>query len=294
MKTIMKKIVIFLSVAALSVAAASCSNLNTEPSFDDRNAFVEFDKGSKVVKEDDGEISIPVTLCSLKGIEDAVSFEVKDGKAKAGTDFELVDGTAVLNFDSSNRTRNIKIKVIEHKGEYTGDLDFTIALKSAGTAGIGMVKKCKVTIQDNDHPLANILGAYSASATAYSGSPVTWNCNLTKDADDPTLVYWDAAIPFCEGYKGFEFIGTVNEEKNQITFVAGQKCRQYDETPDDFFALYGWYEEDGGIYLSEDDIVFTLEDGEWVYKSGILLLPVITENLYSNTLIYGPVTLTKK
>ena len=290
----MKKIVFFLSVAALSVAAASCSNLNTEPSFDDKNAFVEFDKSSKIVNESDGEISIPVTLCSLKGIDDVVSYEVKNGTAMAGVDFELMDGKAVLNFDSSNRTQNVKIKVIEHKGVYTGDLNFTIVIKSAGTSGIGMVKKCTVTIQDNDHPLAAILGAYTASATAYAGSPVTWNCNLTKDPDDPTLVYWDAAIPFCEGYKGFEFTGTVNEEKNQISFVAGQECLQYDETPDDFFALYGWYEEDGGIYLSDDDVVFNLKDGVWVCNTGVLLLPVKSENLYSNTLVKGPVTLTKK
>lgn len=290
----MKKIVIFLSVAALSVVAASCSNLNTEPSFDDRNAFVEFDKNSKVVKEDDGEISIPVTLCSLKGIEDAVSFEVKDGKAKAGTDFELVDGTAVLNFDSSNRTRNIKIKVIEHKGEYTGDLDFTIALKSAGTAGIGMVKKCKVTIQDNDHPLAAILGAYTGSVTEYNKTAKTWTCNLTKDENDVTVVHIDAILPVCEGSKKFGFTGTVNETKDQITFKSGQQCLEYEESPDDFFALYTWTEEGGSIYLSDDDIVFNLDGEEWVCKSNIMLLPVISEKLYSNTLAYGPLKLTKK
>lgn len=290
----MKKIVIFLSVAALSVAAASCSNLNTEPTFDDRNVFVEFDKNSKVVKEDDGEISIPVTLCSLKGIEDAVSFEVKDGKAKAGTDFELVDGTAVLNFDSSNRTRNIKIKVIEHKGEYTGDLDFTIVLKSAGTSGIGMVKKCKVTIQDNDHPLAAILGAYTGSVTEYTKTAKTWTCNLTKDEDDVTVVHIDAILPVCEGGKKWGFTGTVNETKDQITFKSGQQCLEYEESPDDFFALYTWTEEGGSIYLSDDDIVFNLDGDEWVCKSNIMLLPVISEKLYASTLAYGPLKLTKK
>ena len=290
----MKKIVIFLSVAALSVVAASCSNLNTEPSFDDRNAFVEFDKGSKVVKEDDGEISIPVTLCSLKGIEDAVSFEVKDGKAKAGTDFELLDGTAVLNFDSSNRTRNIKIKVIEHKGEYTGDLDFTIVLKSAGTSGIGMVKKCKVTIQDNDHPLANILGEYTATGKYYDGSPLQWTVTFSKDADDPTILHIDALSPFCLDYASWgdwSIIGSVNDEKTEITVADNQATKVWYKTDGDFLT-FCTLTDDLNYYL-EEDLVFTKQaDGTWttpasyVYESN--------EFNYVNTIVNGPVTLTKK
>lgn len=293
MKTIMKKIVIFLSVAVLSVAAASCSNLNTEPTFDDKNVFVEFDKGSKVVKEDDGEISIPVTLCSLKGVEDAVSFEVKDGKAKAGTDFELVDGSGVLKFDAEGRTQNIKIKVIEHKGEYTGDLDFTLVLKSAGSAAIGMVKKCKVTIQDNDHPLANILGEYTATGTYYDGSPLQWTVTFSKDADDPTILHIDALSPFCLNYANWgdwSIVGSVNDEKNEITVADQQTTTAWYETKTDFFKFYtlteDWYE------LGED-LVFTLQaDGTWTTPTTYAYLS--EEFQYVNGLVVGPVTLTKK
>lgn len=294
MKTIMKKIVFFLSVAALSVAAASCSNLNTEPSFDDKNAFVEFDEGSKIVNESDGEISIPVTLCSLKGIEDVVSYEVKNGTAMAGVDFELVDGKAILNFDSSNRSQDVKIKVIEHKGVYTGDLNFTIIIKSAGTSGIGMIKKCAVTIQDNDHPLANILGKYTAVAADYQGSPISWTATLSKDPDDPTIVHIDALCPFCLDYASWgdwSVVGSVNEEKTEITVADNQATKAWYQTKGDFLT-FCTLTDDLNYYL-EEDLVFTLQaDGTWTTPTSYIYES--NEFAYANTVVKGPVTLTKK
>lgn len=289
----MKKLTYIFGIVALGLAVASCDDFNAAPTFDDANAFVEVGTASISVSEDCGEITIPVTLASLKGIEENVSYATVDGTAKAGTDFELVDGTATLKFNAENRTQNIKIKIINRAGEYTGDLKFTVELKSAGGVNLGMNKTCEVYITDNDHPLASILGAYTATDMSYGKAAQTWTCNITKDPDDVTVVHIDALINFCAGSKKFDMTGSVSEDLKTITVAAGQKATSYDTTPTDFFMLITW---EDGIYVYDDsEIVLTqVEPGVWTCPDNIGFMSCESEKLYTNTIDRGPLTLVKK
>ena len=292
MKTEMKKIFVFLSIAALGIASVSC-NVNPAPVFDDANAFVEMGKTSVSVSEAGGEISIPVTLASIKGIEESVSYAAVDGTAKAGTDFELVDGSATLRFTADARTQYIKVRIIERPGEYTGDLTFSVEIKSAGNLKIGMNKSCSVIINDNDHPLASILGEYAASDFSYGKAAQSWTATLSKDPDDVTVVHIDAITAFCAGSSKFDITGSVSEDLKTITIASGQKVRFTDASATDFFNILTWID---GIYIDEEtDIVLTqIEPGVWQCPDNIGFWGCESHTLYSNTIDRGPLTLVKK
>lgn len=294
MKTEMKKIFYFFSAVALGLAAASCSDdFNVQPTFDDANAFVEIGKTSISVAEDGGIISIPVTLASLSGIEETVSYAAVDGTAKEGTDYELVDGAATLKFTADARTQYIQVKIINREGEYTGDLKFAIELKSAGSLNLGMNKSCSVYITDNDHPLASILGAYTATDLSYGKAAQTWTCNITKDPDDVSVVHIDALINFCAGSQKFDMTGLVSEDLKTINISLGQKATAADTTPTDFFMLITWTD---GIYIyDEGDLVLTqVEEGVWECQDNIGFMSCESESLYTNTIDRGPLRMVKQ
>lgn len=168
----MKKI-IFISIAlSLVLGLVSCSqkvSYKTTP-------FVCF--GSQVVEvaENVGTIKIPVlaypyekgdiTLPRTYGAYTTVTFEVVglgDAPAKAGEHFELVSPkNGVITFSNSNEAE-IEIKIVDKTGEFTGNTKLAIVMKSASDGyALGGASNVSVTIKDNDHPLAAILGTYVA------------------------------------------------------------------------------------------------------------------------------------
>ena len=117
---------------------ASCDK--NEPSvFDDKDAFVAFDAVSVSYNEDysneGATFKIPVTLASVKGLEETVKFEIVTPEQKAavaGVNYELLTTTGVLSFDAENRTQYIEFKTMPD-GEYTGDLKFSVKLLQSDT-----------------------------------------------------------------------------------------------------------------------------------------------------------------
>lgn len=290
----MKKIFIFLSVIALGVFAASCSNLNTYNVFDDKDAFVEFGSTSKIVAESGKTVSIPVTLTSLSGLSENVSYELVAGTAKEGVDYEA-EGATVLKFSADARTQNIVVKIIERPGVYTGDLKFSVSLKSAGSCALGVNTTCSVTITDNDHPLADILGSYTATSLNYGKAEQSWQLNFVKDPDDVTVVHIDAITPGCIDYAAWgdwSYTGSVSEDHKTITLGAGQTCEAWYKTSADVFKLYTWID---GIYIDDtEDVVFTqTSDGVWECSQNIWLMPVETQSLYTNWCVRAPFTMKK-
>ena len=213
-----------------AVALASCDK--NEPNvFDDKDAFVAFDAVSVTYAEDyskDGAtFKIPVTLASVKGLEETVKFEVVTPEQKAavaGVNFELLTTTGVLSFDAENRTQYIEFKTMTD-GEYTGDLKFSVKLLPSETLPVGSESECTVIISDIDHPLTFILGDFTASGTDYWDGPASWTITIHKDAEDDHKVWIDNLFnnpgwidPRCR------FYGVVNDEKTTITIPFGQEA----------------------------------------------------------------------
>ena len=277
-------------------ALASCDK--NEPNvFDDKDAFVAFDAVSVTYAEDyskDGAtVKIPVTLASVKGVEETVKFEVVTPEQKgavAGVNFELVTTTGVLSFDAEKRTQYIEFKTMAD-GEYTGDLKFSVKLLPSETLPVGSESECTVTISDIDHPLTFILGSYTATGEKYGTGVISWTMTLLKDAEDDHKV-WIDNIFANDGWKGSDtmFYGIVSDDHTTINIPFGQES-EYTYSNGNHIQLLGLtsdlYGYDTGsvdVKIVSDGTNITLDFGtEWGIWARILdagnigvILPGIT------------------
>lgn len=277
-------------------ALASCDK--NEPNvFDDKDAFVAFDAVSVTYAEDyskDGAtFKIPVTLASVKGVEETVKFEVVTPEQKgavAGVNFELVTTTGVLSFDAEKRTQYIEFKTMAD-GEYTGDLKFSVKLLPSETLPVGSESECTVTISDIDHPLTFILGSYTATGEKYGTGVISWTMTLLKDAEDDHKV-WIDNIFANDGWKGSDtmFYGIVSDDHTTINIPFGQES-EYTYSNGNHIQLLGLtsdlYGYDTGsvdVKIVSDGTNITLDFGtEWGIWARILdagnigvILPGIT------------------
>ena len=254
----MKKFFVLASIFAAGLLMAVSCDKNENPEFSDSDAFVAFNKSAYSFSEDAGTIKIPVTLASVSGISTTISYAPVDGTAKAGQDFELADGTGTLSFDADGRTQYISINIIEHKGVYTKDLKFSLSIKSSGDVNIGADNTCTITILDNDHPLASILGTYIATGKSYFNGEIEWEMELVKDDSDPTIVWFNK---LCGGISGF--YGNVTMEDDLpalITLPIGQaSTKNSTSTGDGNIYLYGLSYEN--YFYREGSIVITVKNG---------------------------------
>ena len=209
-------------------ALASCDK-NEPTVFDDKDAFVAFDAVSVTYAEDysnDGAtFRIPVTLASVKGLEETVKFEIvtPDEKAAvAGVNYELVTTTGVLSFNAENRTQYIEFKT-KTDGEYTGDLKFSVKLLPSETLPVGSESECTVTISDIDHPLTFMLGAYTATGVNYWNGPTTWTMTFYKDAEDDHKVWIDNLFEKASwAAEDTRYYGIVSDDNTTLNIPFGQ------------------------------------------------------------------------
>lgn len=229
----MKKGIKYIFMASIAALAAASCNKNLPPVFDDANAFVAFSSSSVTVSENDGVVKIPVSLASVAGLEGSVSFTavpdtlVKEGVKiypQEGVNYEILTEGGTLKFDAQHRTQYIEVKGLPD-GKYTGDLSVTITLSSKNM-GLGYAKACKVVINDEDHPLAAILGAYTVTGEDLWDGVTQWTMTITKDSDDPAKVWFNNianlggnATPIGPCY------GIVNEEMSEIKLPLGQATK---------------------------------------------------------------------
>ena len=290
-----------LAGIALAATVASC-DLNKVPEFDDADSFAGFDATSYTFDENVGTIKIPVTIASIDPKQTVVSYTVIDGEgdqgAKVGTDVIVKDESSVLSFDGTVRTQYIELEIKERMengvSAYTGDLTFTIRLESAGSINVGADNLCTITITDLDHPLADILGTYTAQGSD-RGNPYSWTLTLSKDDEDPNVVWADALVPFAVSYPGaMKVYGRVSADHKEITFSTGQETGLM-AADDDPFVLC---EYKGGMELTTEvtEIVFESDDLK-VFKTdkGICFVPLKAMAAYPGTLLDpGTITWTKQ
>ena len=212
-----------------AVALASCDK--NEPNvFDDKDAFVAFDAVSVTYAEDyskDGAtFKIPVTLASVKGLEETVKFEVVTPEEKGAVpdvNYKLLSTTGVLSFDAEHRTQYIEFETMTD-GEYTGDLKFIVKLLPTETLPVGSESECTVTISDIDHPLTFILGDFTATGTDYWDGPTTWTMTFYKDAEDDHKVWIDNLFEM-ESWAADDtrYYGIVSDDHTTLNIPFGQE-----------------------------------------------------------------------
>lgn len=216
------------SLLAVSCDISNMKFLNKLAEFDDADAFVAFDQKTFSINEDsEATASISVTLASVAGIEETISYKVVDGTAKQGVNYEMVSTSGVLTFDKYNRTQTIEFKVMPD-GQYTGDLKFQIVLNEGATVGVGHENTCTITINDIDHPLSALLGSYTMSADNYWNGPFTFPMEIRKDANDDHKV-WFFNIFGVSGWAADDmmYYGNVNDDMTSINLPFGQEAEYH-------------------------------------------------------------------
>ncbi|MEG0519367.1 MAG: Calx-beta domain-containing protein [Bacteroidales bacterium] len=222
----MKKILTYLNTIILIALLLVSCNPNRYATFDDADAFVAFDAPNVKVNENAGFIEVSITLASVQGVNTTIKCIATDGKAISGKDY-LLDGDGSLVFDSQNRTQKLKVKIINNPGRYTGDLDFTLTFVNTGTVNVGAASKCVVSILDLDHPLASILGDYTASGSnPEDGTSLSWTMTLRKDPTDVSKIwFYNIANLGSWAMDDIMYYGVVNKDLTTITIPVGQESK---------------------------------------------------------------------
>lgn len=258
----MRKILSFLTISLL-VFFASC-DLNQIPEFDDSNVFVAFDNSGQTISERGKTLLVPVTLASIKGMTETVSFSVTDGTtnekdkpAKVGVNYRLVNESTSLTFTPEARTQYIEFEIIDIAGEFTGDLRFTVRLADDGKVKPNAESACIITITDEDHPLSFILGKYKVVANSYfDGDGFEWDMEISKDEDDVSVV-WFSNI----GTDGLVagFYGVVDADNTQISLPLGQ-IHTINKTSSGDGNIYLYGLNAGGSIKDDGKIIFYIQD----------------------------------
>ncbi|SHE70769.1 Calx-beta domain-containing protein [Mariniphaga anaerophila] len=252
----MKKITIYISVLAGIVLFFSACELNDYPKFDDAEAFVAFSSENMTVTEDAGTLEIPVRLTSLSGLSSTVSFDFIDSTAVKGRDYSLKGGASVLNFDGNEAVQNIEVDIVNHNGVFTGDMKFGVRITSSGSVNAGSIDTMWVTIADLDHPLAFILGEFTATATSYFNDKEEWTVTLDKDISDVNKVWITNLVNRGSSAKSPVY-GIVNEEQTEIKIPVGQ-VTVLSDTYD--VLLKGFYGPDGETGIEDGGAITGLID----------------------------------
>ena len=233
---IFKNTTIVLAALA-AVALASCNN--DQPEFNDKDAFVSFTDTKASVDENKATLEIPVQLSSLKGKEGTVDFEItadKTAPAVEGTNYTVANASRTLTFTKESNVQNIKLNIVDLAGTFTGDLRLNIKLKNAQGVNLGAESSFDVTIVDLDHPLAFMLGTFSASGTSNFNGAETWTVNIAKDDKDVNKV-WITNMVLGGSSAAYPIYGTVNEEKTEIRIPAYQVMMKSSSYPGILFTI---------------------------------------------------------
>lgn len=203
---IMKVIAKILVAGTAVFAMASCSRIAEFKTY----PFVVMEKtGAVSVKEDAGQVIIPVTAYNNDGKTGTVTFEVNDITGAKGTAYTVEPANGVLSF-TGNSSQNIIVNIIDNTGTYTGNQAFSITL--TGTSGdltLGNAYNANFTIVDNDIPVnwAYVSGTWTAFD--FGDASYTYDIEITQIDDNTLELYnlWDG---------GETIVGTItfDEEDN--------------------------------------------------------------------------------
>ena len=84
---------------------------------------------------------------------------------------------------------------------------------------LGANKSITVTVEDDEHPLAFMLGTYAAKGSSLFNGDIEWNVKIAKDDTDAAKVWISNMVP---GGSNTPIYGTVNDAKDEIRIPVKQ------------------------------------------------------------------------
>ncbi|MFO7940908.1 MAG: hypothetical protein R6U66_14265 [Bacteroidales bacterium] len=243
-----------------------------ETTFSQSDAFVNFDaiKNLKIAENSTNTLAIPLNFASTGGISTTVTLETNvegiSNPAIVGEDFEFynregqVIETLNFTFDGNSFTDTLYIKPIDND-ERDRDKAFNLKIASA-TNEVEVAQfrnEYTITISDDEHPLALILGEYSFSGvSAFADSDVSGNILIEAVPDDETMVTVSGMpVGNVEAADVNSFTCSVDIESKTITILAGQPLFAYGDYGDFVFTKGGIV--DDSLVAYDDDIIGTID-----------------------------------
>ena len=277
-----KSIIIFMSLAILGVS--SCSQ-----KMDFKTAsFVSFPSTKYTVKEDAGEIKIPVSIYSDKTLSTTVTYTITSGEkfAKPGEDYTL-DGTGVLNITNAEGevSDSIVIKPVAKVGEIQGNKKIEIVLGEVTEDGLykGATSKCTITIIDIDGGVNLLVGNWTGSNLKTSKNPATidWDIALVEDDDEGLKDFPKANVKVLTGSKLTDPVGNNWELQADLYGYFDDETSELHIYPHQCFAGGNFGDPVGIAYAALDvkatlqgtdtDIIFMVEEGSMTLSEGVIL-----------------------
>lgn len=251
-----RNIILFVAATVTLLLAASC-NRKVEYQFE---KYATLYRSSFSVAENAGELRIPVLVKNTKGADVQVSVKIAEGSAVEGVDYEVVSpANGILSFSGDTDSLDVVINIFSPDlGEFTGSKDFTLSIASA-TEGVkvGALHQAIVTIEDLDHPLAAVLGEYTATGTSSASGTYSWGVKIDKHTD-LTKVNIIGLADF-----GETLVGNITEDQTVITIPFGQSyvASGYNT----LFVGFGA----GGYYAPSGNLILTRTETGWNQSSDI-------------------------
>ncbi|WP_430815942.1 hypothetical protein [Carboxylicivirga sp. RSCT41] len=262
------------ALLAVMVLLTSCGEVEKQL-FDDKDAFFAFE-GSALATAENGTNNLYIPVYIARSIaEGNVSFEVitegYENPAIEGDDFKILTGNSTISFNGEFY-ESIEIELINNE-DIDGDKKFKLVLASnniGATHGLanGENSEFEITIIDDEHPLAPILGSYLLYwDSPWNGSGLTEENQIFSVPGSTTEV--DIVIGFYRDHGDFAQCTKVRAEVDMEALTLSIQSEQ--ETYNDgthILTIYGDDEEPGGVVVDTKIVAdIDLSAGEIVFRT---------------------------
>ena len=253
----MRKFIYFSLLIVVSFIFASCES-NEPQKFLAKDTFVSFNKNTAAMNENDTEpTQIPLVLAGVPG---GPTVTVKISTSTTGISIPAVEGvdytiaTKDFTFTEGLGTQYIVITPIDND-VFSGNKAFDIIIESVTPELLESVQNTiRVTINDDDHPLANMFGYYMNSGTNPRNDP-GYEVKVSAHSDGA-----DNELAFDFGYEN-PVIGMVLDEDGE-TYIKFYKDQNLGPVSSYVIHFVWVLHQDGKNYYNlNNDVYASYEDG---------------------------------
>ena len=192
MKNIYKPLVLLTLVAGL----ASCNNVAEF----ETESFVSFSGKAYSVKEDAGEIKIPVILTASSPMTTTVAYQITGGDAIENKHFTMPNRTGVITVSNDPaQSDSIVVCPIDSTGIFTKNktIQFTLQTVNAEGVYLGNTSTCQITIIDIDAGLNLLVGHWAGSDMPTSKNPgaIEFDLELCEEGESEDFPNANVKMP---------------------------------------------------------------------------------------------------
>ncbi len=248
----MKKIYKPLTLLALVAGLASCNNVaefQTE-------AFVAFSGTSFTVKENAGEIKIPVNLVSSNPLTTTVSYQITGGDAVVDKHYTMPNTSGVITVSTDPaKCDSIVVCPIDSTGVFTKNktLEFTIVSVTEEGVQLSNTTKCKLTIIDIDGGLNLLVGHWAGSDMSTNKNPggIEFDLALCEEGESEDFPNANVKIP-AGGLTVNDAMGNSWESQLDLFLYFDDNKSELQLYPGQVFDAGNFGEGVGELYISLD------------------------------------------